>query len=211
MTFIERRTARVAAFQSATTICEYTGLFESCQNAQVGWLVDFTSSAVADIFPREGREPEPSEKCLVTAARISEVKALAIKAIKSAAENGRLISHPRLPYILFRCREFAGDDSVGVKAWTGEQLRSDEAASMLAKAFTGQSWSQGMGMFGLGDRVAMRNVRASVNGLDHVIDVKEFRRRLEEIENSDALESRYKGSVSIFLEAWRKQEAGDEH
>ncbi|MCA1606612.1 MAG: hypothetical protein LC775_14355 [Acidobacteria bacterium] len=81
---------------------------------------------------------------------------------------------------------------------------------MLAKAFTGESWSQGMGMFGLGDRVAMRNVRASVTGLDHIIDVKEFRRRLEQMEGRNALENRCKESVLVFLEAWRKQEAGDE-
>ena len=43
-------------------------------------------------------------------------------------------------------------------------LKNDKAISMLAQAFTGESWSQGMGMFGLGDRVSMRNVRASVAG-----------------------------------------------
>ena len=52
----------------------------------------------------------------------------------------------------------------------------------------------------------MRNVRASVAGLERIIDVNEFRRRLEEIEKNDAVDSKNKESILIFLEAWRKQE-----
>ena len=184
-------------------------LLAACQKAQVGWLVNFTSSAVKDIFPREGKKPEPPEKCLVSKEYLPELKALAIKAIKFADENGHLISHHQLPYILFRWEEFAGDDGAEVKGWTSEQLRNDESDSMLARAFTGESWSQGIGMFGLGDRVAMRNIRASVAGLERIIDVNEFRRRLEEIEKSDSVDKENRENVSIFLEAWRKQETED--
>ncbi|MFI5329814.1 MAG: P-loop NTPase fold protein [Desulfobaccales bacterium] len=181
----------------------------ACQKAQVGWLINFTSSAVSDIFPREGQTPEPQEKCLVSEEYIPELKGLAIKAIKSAAMNGELISHPQLPSILFRWEEFAEDDGAEVKVWTSEQLRDNEAVSMLARAFTGEIWSQGIGMFGLGDRVSMRNVKASVEGLERIIDVNEFRRRLEEIEKNDAVDKGNKESILIFLEAWRKQETED--
>ena len=180
----------------------------ACQTAQVGWLTDFTSSAVADHFPREGREPEPTEKCLVTKDHLTELKALCVKAINSAAATGELLSHSQLPFILFRWREFSEDDGSEVKAWTSNQLKIDKSVSAFARAFTGESWSQGMGMVGLGDRVAMRNIRASVSGLDHVIDVGEFRRRLEELEGSEALDEQAKEAMSVFLEAWRKQEKG---
>lgn len=181
----------------------------ACQNSQLGWLVDFTSSAVSDIFPREGQTPEPQEKCLVSEEYIPELKGLAIKAIKSAAMNGELISHPQLPSILFRWEEFAEDDGAEVRAWTSEQLRDNEAVSMFAHAFTGEIWSQGMGMFSLGDRVSMRNVKASVEGLERIIDVNEFRRRLEEIEKNAPVDNKNKESIKIFLEAWRNQEKGD--
>ena len=190
---------------------ERSALFlEACQNAQVGWLVDFTSSAIADYSPREGREPEPQEKCLVNKNRISELNAHAVSTIKSVAATGKLISHPQLPFILFRWSEFSEDDGSGIKAWTKDQLDIDESVSMLARAFTGESWSQGMGMVGLGDRVAMRKVRASVGGLEQIIDVGEFRRRLEEMEKNEALDKELKESVLVFLEAWRKQETGDD-
>jgi hypothetical protein len=55
----------------------------------------------------------------------------------------------------------------------------------------------------------MPKVRASVEGLERIVDVSEFRRRLEEIEKSNALNREHKESVLIFLEAWRKRETGD--
>ena len=181
----------------------------ACQKAQLGWLVNFTSSAVSDIFPREGKVPEPQEKCLVSRDHIPELKELAIKAIKSASRSGELISHPQLQSILFRWEEFAETDSVEVKAWTSDQMKNDKAISIFAKAFTGEVWSQGMGMFGLADRVSMRDVSASDAGLERIIDDNEFRRRLEEIEKNDTIDRKDKESILIFLEAWRKQGKGD--
>jgi predicted KAP-like P-loop ATPase len=190
---------------------ERSGVFlAACHNAQVGWLVDFTRSAISDILPREGREKEPLEKCLVSEKYIPKVKEFAIGAIESAAANGQLLFNPQLPYILFQWKDFVGDGGVNVKAWTAKQLKNDQAVSMLAKAFTGESWTQGMGMAGLGDRVAMRDTRASVSGLDQIMDVSEFRRRLEEIEKSEPFDKEQKESVLVFLEAWRKQETGND-
>jgi predicted KAP-like P-loop ATPase len=182
---------------------------EACKNAQVGWLVDFTSSAIDDHFPREGKQPETSEKFLIGKKHISALKAHALKIIRSAADTGELTFHPQLPFILFRWREFCEDDGFEVKKWTGNQLKIDESVSLFARAFTGESWSQGMGMFGMGDRVAMRNVRASVNGLEQLLDVDQFRQRLEEIEKKEPLNQELKENVLIFLETWRNQEKGE--
>lgn len=190
---------------------ERSGIFmQACQNAQIGWLADFTNSSIADHFPREGKEPEPPEKCLVEKTSIPVLKTHAVETIQTAASSGDLISHPQLPRILFRWPRFAEDDGAGVKSWTSEQLRKDEALALLARAFTTESWSHGLGMFGLGDRVEMRTPRASVSSLEKIIDLDEFRRRLEEAEKSDSLDGTLKESVLIFLEAWRRQETGDD-
>ncbi len=189
---------------------ERSSIFLSaCENSQLGWLIDFTSSAISDHFPDEGKEPEPPEKCLVDKEHISFLKTRARDGIRSAAETGELISHSQLPFILFRWKEFSEDDGAEVKAWTSAQLNADESVSLFARAFTGESWSQGMGMAGLGDRVAMRRVRASVNGIEQILDVVEFRRRLEEIERCESIEKESKENVKVFLAAWRRQESGD--
>lgn len=180
----------------------------ACQNAQIGWLVDFTDSAISDYVSRNNSEMEPPEKCLVNKDRISELKLHTLKIINSAAETGKLISHSKLAYILFSWRELAEDNGLAVMTWTKGQLNFDESVSMFAKAFTGESWSQGMGMAGLGDRIALRDVRASVDGLEKIIDVKEFRSRLEKIENEDLLDIKFKRNVLVFLDAWRRKEKG---
>ena len=185
-------------------------LLTACKNAQVGWLADFTSSAISDYKPKESGAPEPTEKCLVKEESIPQLKSHTISVIKSVAAEGKLILHSKLPYILFCWREFADDDGVAVLTWTKDQLSREEAVSVFAKAFTGESWSQGIGMAGLGDRVAIRNVRASVKGIEKIIDVKEFRCRLEEIEKNKSLKEDQKKNVLIFLEAWRKKEKGED-
>jgi len=182
----------------------------ACKEAQIGWLTDFTSSAIIDHYPKNEKKPEPPEKCLVLKKDISTLKEHTIKCIESSSQKGELIHHHNLPKILFRWRDFLEDNSVKVNEWTNEQLKNDVSLSLLARAFTGESWSQGMGMFNLGDRVSMRKVRASVDGLDSIMDVDEFRRRLEEVEANNNLEESHKEFVMVFLEAWRKQEEGND-
>jgi len=97
-----------------------------------------------------------------------------------------------------------------VTEWTSKQLRTDETVSRLAEAFTGESWSHSMGMFGLGDRVSTHNIRASIDGLDRIIDVVEFRRRLEEIEKGSTLPEDRKRCVHTFLDAWRARESSND-
>ena len=185
-------------------------LIAACQNAQVAWLVDFASSAHADYFPREEREPEPSEKCLVARGALDELIGLAISSIETTAENGTLITNNRLLHIIFRWFAFTDDDGTSVKAWTNEQLGDDVSVAILAKAFTGESWSQGMGMVGLGDRVSMRHARAQVDGLGKLVDVQEFRARLEELDTAGSLASPYREDITTFRQVWRKEETDRE-
>jgi predicted KAP-like P-loop ATPase len=183
-------------------------IIQACQDAQLGWLVYFTRVALWEYFPREGKEPELPERCLVARQHIQTLKEHALKAITNAAAVGDLISHPELPSILFRWRDFTDGDETSVKKWTNSQLAIDDAVAMLANAFTGESWTHGGGMFGVGDRVATRIIRASVDGLESIVDVEKFRYRLEELEKRDDLDNELKEKVSTFLEGWRRRDAG---
>lgn len=182
--------------------------WQACQKAQLGWLVDFTRSAMSNYSPREGKQPDPPEKCLLEEKQMHNLREYALRIIGNAAKSDQLIAHSRLAYILFRWRDFAEDNANAVKAWTKSQLAKDDAVALLARAFTGESWSQGLGMSGPGDRVAIKHVVATVDGLDSIVDVKEFRRRLEELELGQTLHESLKSYVRTFLEAWRKKERG---
>ncbi len=178
----------------------------ACKTAQLGWLVDFTSSQEANYHPRDGKEPTPIEKCLVKKESLPELRSHTITRIRAAAQSRELISHAELLSILFRWGELADDNNVQVKEWTTSQLTNEESVSQLAEAFTGESWSHSIGMIGLGDRVAMRKPRAQIDGLDRILDLREFRRRLEEIEKGNSLQDNRKQCVQIFLQAWRARE-----
>ena len=183
----------------------------ACENAQLGWLVDFVQSAMDDYQPkRDGQPPEPPEKCLVTPEDLRLLRVQAIRSLREAAAGNELIVHPRLPYLLYRWRDIADDGGISVRAWTAEQLTDDVNAAYLAKGFTSESWLQEIGMSGLGDRVAMRHINAAVNDLHTIMDVKLFRTKLEEIQTLGSIASPYKESIDVFLEAWRKKEAGED-
>lgn len=185
-----------------------TVFMAACKAAQLGWLVDFAGSEVLAHFPPEGKESNPSEKCLIRKEFVPELKKHVLERITAAAQTEDLISHPQLPYILFKWGEFSEDNYTQVKEWTRKQLIADEPVSQLAKAFTGESWSHSLGMFGLGDRVTTRKDRASVDGLDRIMDVGEFRQRLEAIERGHTLQDEPRQWVRTFLDAWRARESG---
>lgn len=197
---------RKLTFESCTLEERTATFLTACREAQLGWLIDFTSSAMEDYHPRDGKEPTPLEKCLVAQGALDNLKGHALKVIEDAAANGTLLLHPQLASILFRWRDLIDADGESVKTWANKQLVSDVAVAQLAKGFTSESWSQGMGMFSLGDRVAMRHTRAAVDGLASILDVTAFRKRLEEIETSGTLADPYREFVHTFLDAWSKQD-----
>ncbi len=189
-----------------TDLAERTEIFlKACKNAALGWLVDFTSSAIKDYQSDEGKTPEPLEKCLVTEDRLVELKRHTIESIEEAATTGELIVHHRLAYILYRWLEMSDDEGASIKKWTDDQLSQDTNVAELARAFTGESWSQGMDGF-LGDRVAMRQTTVGIDSLEKIMDVKKFRIKLEELEENQTLKSPYMGYVNEFLDAWKEKD-----
>jgi hypothetical protein len=109
--------------------------------------------------------------------------------------------------LLYRWRDFAGDDGGAIRHWTNEQLTSEEMVVKFAEAFTSHSWSQGMGFAGLGDTVARRNIRACVSTLQSIMDLDRFRSRLEELADSESISEAHTKVVSEFLAAWKRHDA----
>lgn len=101
---------------------------------------------------------------------------------------------------------------LGECRFTTQALEDDTKLYQLASAFLGKSYSYGMGGFGgaPGDLVQRENDRAQVDGIDRLLDVDEFRRRLTEVLQGDSLNEQQKTTVSRFLSAWEKREAGQD-
>jgi predicted KAP-like P-loop ATPase len=179
----------------------------ACGDAAFNWMVDFTDSAYDDYHPRQGKLPEPEANCLTTAADADALRTRALERIRHASVSGELAAIQGLAYVLFRWRAFADDEGVEVKAWTASKMEDDAMIATFAKAFTSYSWSQGLGMAGLGDTVAKRNIRANVDALESILDIAKLRARVEQVASSGTLPDSDMDAVRQFLDAWRRHDA----
>ncbi len=177
------------------------------KKASLGWLVDFVSSAKDNYRERENG-PQREENCLTREDVIGDLVSYALERIRAAADDGSLLHHQDLVYILYRWRDFMTNDPTEVRAWTDALLNDDEALIVFAKSLTGESWSQGLGMIGLGDRVSRRTVRASIDDDVDILDIAAFRSGLERLNRDDTLDADSRAIVSEFLTAWQRQREG---
>jgi hypothetical protein len=96
----------------------------------------------------------------------------------------------------------ADDEGAEVRGFVHGQLEDDQSVVRLAEAFTGESWSMGMGVFGLGDRVSKRSVTASLSDENGLVDTAEFRAALNRVSGASDLSQEDRETIRVFLEAW---------
>lgn len=178
------------------------------ENASLGWLVDFTASA-RDHYRESDSGPRREEDCLTSEDAIAPLVDRTLTAIRAAAADGSLQQHNDLIHILYRWRDFTNNDPTEVRAWTDTLLADDDALVIFAREMTGESWSQGMGFQGLGDRVAQRHVRAQIDENTDILDVDRFRAELERVQASGQLDEPSQKTVDDFLEAWARRRNGE--
>lgn len=175
----------------------------ACDTASLGWLADFTRSAWTDYHPREGQEREPPENCLTTEADAEHLRALLHSRIEAAAAEDTLLAYRDLLFLLHSWSDLAADDGAAVRVWTSAAFASDDGVRQLSKAFTSYSWTQGMGLAGLGDLVAKRTTRVNLRGMARLIDLDAFRLRVEAVAAAGTIPE-----VQEFLEAWEHADRG---
>ncbi|MCY4463314.1 MAG: P-loop NTPase fold protein [Albidovulum sp.] len=177
------------------------------ENASLGWLVNFTAFAHDDYRERENG-PQREEDCLIREDVVAPLVDRALAAIRIAAADGSLLHHNDVFYILYRWRDFMGNDPTEVRGWTDPLLNDDNALVIFARELTGESWSQSMGFPGLGDRVARRHVRAQIGENTDILDVDRFRVELEHLQGSGQLDEPSQKTVDDFLVAWDRRRDG---
>ena len=193
------------------TLDERTELYlEATKNASLGWLVNFVSSAKNDYRERrESETPKREEDCLTRQDVIQELVSRALASIREAASENELLHHQDLVYILYAWRDFLGGDASEVIEWTSPLLEDEKALVIFSEAFTGESWSHGIGGFGfLGDSVATRKVTARISDNTDFIDQEKFRLNLEKLKNSAFSEEEDRKKVEEFLKAWNDEGDG---
>jgi len=191
------------------SIEERTQMYTSAlQHSALGWLVDFVQSAKDDYAEREGKPATPEEDCLVRREAIGPLIEMALNSIRAAAADGSLLHHQDLLQILYQWREFLGHPDE-VRCWTDSHLDDDHALVIMVRSMMGQSWSFGMGGFGmLGDRVAKSSNVVRISDDVDFIDIKKLHTRLEAIRDEEKLDAESLKLVRAFLEAWDRERTG---
>lgn len=180
-------------------------ILASSERAGLSWLAHLTSSSYLDHFPREGKYPEPEENCLNTRNDLDRLVALFLARMQAAAADGTLLSAPKLVGLLHRWADLADDNGAAAKAWTTSVLEDDASVPILAEAFLGTVWSHGMGFGGLGDLAARRADRAQIDGAERIIDLVNFKTRLQQLTADGALDGPTPTAMSRLLKAWDVQ------
>ena len=180
---------------------ERTQLYsEALKPASLGWLVEFAISAKRDYQPDNDRAHREVD-CLVSNDTVNRLVADGLNAIRSSALDGSLLYHQDLISILYRWREFLENDLSEVRVWTDSLLQIDEALIIFARELTGYTYSQGVGVFGLADRVAKQEFQVNINEAKDILNVEEFLARLERLQAAGTLNEDAQKIVDNFFGA----------
>jgi predicted KAP-like P-loop ATPase len=178
--------------------------YRACEHAALGWLVNFATSAYNDHYPNsESAEQVSEDRCLVDRSTLDSLLDITLLRLRAAANDGSLQEHPDLAPALFAWRDFANDDGREVQQATANIMADDHGVACLARAFTTDVW-----MHASGDMVDRRKKRANTKNLSSVLDTREFRRRLEELEAQSDISDKDREAACEFLLDWRRQDEG---
>jgi predicted KAP-like P-loop ATPase len=182
-------------------------LEETLKAASLGWAVDLTRRIYSEYHPRTQERSTPPNQCLVDTATASQLVVGVLERLRKAAETGELLQLRHLIHILFRWREFAGDDEE-VKRWTNVHLSQNSFLISLAAATTSTSWVSSGGFAGMGDRVSRGVPFVRLDVLEPILDVDRFLARVAEVEASP-LKNEDKSILGRFREGMRRQQEED--
>jgi predicted KAP-like P-loop ATPase len=139
-------------------------------HASLAWICDFAHRCMRPFEPRtDGRQPPDP---IVSEEAAIQFKARALESIRAASQNGMLIKNRNFASLLFDWARSAGEDDV--RQWVKGQIDNIEFAVALAQAMTTIGYQQGLGLDGLGDRVAKPIIRVRTKPYQDFVDVEKF-------------------------------------
>lgn len=153
-----------------------------------------------DVVSDERRRDESQKRdFLISEARLPEFQALAVEKIRALAVQGTLAAHSDLPSILYRWREWAGEQEP--REWAA--TTATEGGSLaLIRAFTQDIRSHGMG-----DRVATVRQQTSLKDLEVFVDLSVLDEQVARLDASQ-LRGRDAIAVTAFKRAMDRRKRG---
>jgi predicted KAP-like P-loop ATPase len=118
---------------------------------------------IKQISLEEGHEKEDAKRSLVTAEDLGVLKEEGLRLIREAAAAGRLLSHPRLAYLLYRWGQWGSFDDA--KEWVAETVVDRQSAVQFIQGFLQRGSSAG-----IGDHVARTRWSVPLKEIEDFVD-----------------------------------------
>jgi predicted KAP-like P-loop ATPase len=182
--------------------------FKTCVGMMKGkpavFTVAETTATFEDIFAKIDENPSYKERFPdLTNAVVGEMKSVAIELIVNAAKDGRLLSSPRLPFLLYRWKDWVSLEAP--KQWVGSTfLGSPRNAALLVSRF-----AQKVASYGVRDRVANVRVVIDPRVLGEFADLNQVAALLNESSDTDLTQEEI-SAKNAFLGAKAKVERGED-
>lgn len=146
------------------------------------------------------KEGERREELLLRPEDLETAKALCVQKIRTAAETGRLADLPGALSLLYRWRDWEGED--GPRAFCETLASTSEGAAKLAKIFVGRSTSTT-----IGDRVSRVSWYVKLSTLEHFVPADQMDASLKSVDVAH-LKPDEARAVTAFRVAMERRRAG---
>jgi len=139
---------------------------------------------------------EPKEKLTVESEQLERLESIASKKIEEWAENGQLAKHERLPYILFRWRNWGGKDKVN--SFISSMIKGDDGLINFITSFLKKIKSQTAG-----DHFMKITWEINLDEIKEFIDLSKVESRIRKIFSSKGykkLNAKKRTAIKQFLD-----------
>ncbi len=175
---------------------------QALETASLEWATDFAESSLRDHAPREdgrrGRDQPP-----VSDAVAEQLGQMALAKLRAASSDGTLAQHPKMVVMLFAWSRLNGGDHAEIRAWTDTMLNDNEFVVRLANQIPSESWSFGMGMDEMGDRVSRRSLRVNLEPYVDLLDVARLEARVGDLIGEEGLNAGQLEALTTFRDTPR--------
>jgi predicted KAP-like P-loop ATPase len=160
-----------------------------------------------DLHDRKTEKAQKNEDLtdvlFATSEIMEQLKKLAADRIAKEAEEGTLLKCVNLILVLHCWKMW--DKSGKYQKWISTKKSHREFIVPLLTSSLGVSFSAGMGMFGLGDRVAKREYRIDLNFIEEFVELNETKQIIEKTLQKGNFSDRERLAMETFLKELKEK------
>ncbi|MDE2229330.1 MAG: NTPase [Alphaproteobacteria bacterium] len=178
-------------------------LFEAAmEGAPLHWFCDFAERCNRDHTDK--KEVTPEDQRFVDAKTANAFVRDALKRLRRAADDGSLLSQNKPLSLLWEWARLSSEGEEEVRPRLEELLKDDKQLMLFVRDAVQMVWSQGMGMFGLGDLVSKGTPQVKKEAIIPLLDEKVFLARVRDVaqRTTDAADKEF---LNSFQKTWAEQ------